>query len=82
MGGQKLWDYNTEPLNFGNIDGYVCLRSVLFFGVSGLMLIYIIIPAIRHFSMKLKPRTFALIALIPFALFILGIIGHNIIIRS
>lgn len=81
MGGQKLWDYNTEPLNFGNIDGYVCLRSVLFFGVSGVMLIYVVNPAIRHFAMKLKPRTFALIAFVPVILFILGIIGHNILLH-
>lgn len=42
--GLRLWDYNVEILNFGNIGGFVCLRSVLFFGVSGLMLMYIIIP--------------------------------------
>ncbi len=27
----RLWDYNTEILNYGNIGGYICLRSVLFF---------------------------------------------------
>ena len=32
----KCWDYNQEILNFGNIGGYVCLRSVLVFGLSGL----------------------------------------------
>lgn len=40
----RLWDYNTEIWNFGNIKGYVCLRSVLFFGVSGLLLIFVVIP--------------------------------------
>ena len=29
--GARYWDYNTEILNFGNIGGFVCLRSVLFF---------------------------------------------------
>ena len=28
--GARYWDYNTEILNFGNIDGFVCLRSVLY----------------------------------------------------
>lgn len=42
--GLRLWDYNVEILNFGNIGGFVCLRSVLFFGFSGLMLVYTIIP--------------------------------------
>ena len=38
--GTRYWDYNTEILNFGNIGGFVCLRSVLIFGVSALMLVY------------------------------------------
>ena len=40
----RLWDYNTEILNFGNINGHICLRSVLLCGISGLFLIYFIIP--------------------------------------
>ena len=40
----RCWDYNQEILNFGNINGYVCLRSVLIFGFSALFLIYILIP--------------------------------------
>ena len=40
----RLWDYNTEIWNFGNIGGYICLRSVLFFGVSGMALVYVVIP--------------------------------------
>ena len=44
----RLWDYNTEIWNFGNINGYVCLRSVLFFGFSGLLLVYVMIPAIIY----------------------------------
>ena len=40
----RLWDYNTEIWNFGNIGGYICLRSVLFFGLSGLALVYMVIP--------------------------------------
>ncbi len=40
----KLWDYNKEMLNFLNINGYVCLRSVLSFGLASLLLIYLILP--------------------------------------
>ena len=40
----KCWDYNQEILNFGNISGYVCLRSVLIFGLSALFLIYVLLP--------------------------------------
>ena len=35
----RLWDYNKEILNFGNIGGYICLRSVLVFGLGGLFLV-------------------------------------------
>lgn len=42
--GLRFWDYNTEILNFGNINGYVCLRSVSFFGLSALLLMYLIVP--------------------------------------
>lgn len=48
LGWTKCWDYNQEILNFGNIDGYVCLRSVLVFGICGLALIYIIIPLLSR----------------------------------
>jgi uncharacterized membrane protein len=40
----RLWDYNTEIWNWGNIKGYVCFRSVLFFGISGVLLVYMVIP--------------------------------------
>lgn len=43
-GGIRCWNYDTEILGFLSIDGYVCLRSVLFFGLSGLILTYLIIP--------------------------------------
>ena len=42
--GKRCWYYNKEILNFGNINGFVCLRSVLFFGLSALLLMYVIIP--------------------------------------
>lgn len=44
LGWVRCWDYNQEILNFGNIDGYVCLRSVLVFGICGLILIYFMLP--------------------------------------
>ena len=46
LGWTKCWDYNQEILNFGNIDGYVCLRSVLIFAFAGLALVYFIVPTL------------------------------------
>ena len=46
LGWTKCWDYNQEILSFGNIDGYVCLRSVLIFAFAGLLLVYFIVPTL------------------------------------
>lgn len=56
--GTRYWDYNTEILNFGNIHGFVCIRSVLFFGLSGLFLIYIIIPLCFFIAQKMNKKKF------------------------
>ena len=42
--GIRLWDYNVEIWNWGNINGFICYRSVGFFAVSGLLLMYAVIP--------------------------------------
>ncbi len=65
----RLWDYNTEIWNWGNIGGYICARSVLFFGLSGLILVYLMVPMATHLAGRIKARPFALLSLIPGALF-------------
>ena len=50
----RLWDYNTEILNYGNIGGYICLRSVLFFGLSGVFLMNIVLPLITKIINKVR----------------------------
>lgn len=40
----RLWNYNNEILNYGNINGFICIRSILSFGLASLLLIYYIIP--------------------------------------
>lgn len=52
--GVRLWDYNTEIWNWLNIGGYVCLRSVLFFGVSAMFLQYVIQPVFEWLIGKKK----------------------------
>lgn len=63
MNGIRCWNYNTEILNFGNIDGFVCLRSVLFFGLSALLLIYVIIPFIFKVARKMNKKTFLILSI-------------------
>lgn len=69
-GGLRCWNYNTEILNFGNIGGFVCLRSVLCFGLSALLLIYIIVPICIYLSKKVNKKTFIVVTTTLFILFI------------
>lgn len=77
----RLWDYNIEIINYGNIGGFVCLRSVLFFGISGLFLIYFIIPWVEKLTKKLTKKTYSIISLSLGILFITDCIVSDIIIK-
>ena len=68
--GLRFWDYNTEILNIGNIGGYVCLRSVSFFGLSALLLIYLIVPLCIYLSTHIKKKTFLIVSISVFSIFL------------
>ena len=61
--GRRLWDYNVEILNFGNINGFVCFRSVFFFGLSGLLLMYVILPFCIYLSKKVNKKVFLILSI-------------------
>lgn len=75
----RLWDYNTEIWNFGNIGGYICLRSIMFFGISGLFLVYVITPFIKSIALKTNKVIFSTITLTLGILFIADFICNNIL---
>lgn len=56
--GIRSWDYNVEIWNWGNLDGYVCARSVLFFAASGLVVQYLVYPLLKRLSRRLEPKVF------------------------
>ena len=66
--GTRYWDYNTEILNFGNIGGFVCLRSVLVFGVSALMLMYLIVPGLIYLTRRVPRKVFMSVVICLFVL--------------
>ena len=70
MNGIRCWDYNTEILNFGNIGGFVCLRSVTFFGLSALLLIYGIVPICIYVSTIIKKEVFLAFSITICAIFL------------
>ena len=73
----RLWDYNVEILNFGNIGGYICLRSVLLFGVSSLLLLYFVLPFFEKLNSK-NNKCVNYISIGLFLLFVLDMILSGI----
>ncbi len=67
-GGVRYWDYNVEMWNWGNIGGFVCLRSVLFFGVSALLLVYTIVPFCINLAKNMSKRAFLTLAILLFGI--------------
>lgn len=63
IAGKRCWDYNQEILNFGSINGFVCLRSVTFFGLSALLLMYVIIPFVFYLAKKMNKKAFLTISI-------------------
>ena len=61
--GLRYWDYNTEILNFGNINGFICLRSVMFFGLSALLLMYAIVPFCFNVASKSNKKVFLIVTI-------------------
>ena len=61
--GLRYWDYNTEILNFGNINGFICFRSVMFFGLSSLLLMYFIVPFCFHVASKSNKKVFLIVTI-------------------
>ncbi len=74
--GTRYWDYNNEILNFGNIGGFVCLRSVLFFGMSALILDYLIVPFCISLAQKMSRRAFLILAITLFSLVMIDELGN------
>lgn len=66
----KCWDYNSEILSFGSINGYVCLRSVIIFGLSSLLLIYLIVPFCFYLAKKMNKKTFLILSYTLCAIFL------------
>lgn len=56
--GLRLWNYNTEMLNWGNIGGYICFRSIAFFSISSLFIVYYIKPFFENISKKYNTKKF------------------------
>ena len=79
--GIRLWNYYEEICNFGNINGYICLRSALFFGFSSLILIYLIIPFLLKYIKSVRRSYMSMISYMLFITFSFDFIMYLILHR-
>ena len=75
----RLWDYNNEILNFGNIGGFICLRSVLLFAFAGLFLVYFVIPLLIKLIKKANQKILEIISYGLIVLFVLDMVIYAIV---
>ena len=81
IAGKRCWDYSQEIHGNLNINGYVCLRSVLVFGIFALLLMYIVIPLCYYLAKKSNKKVFISISVILFSIFMLDEIYNLLIAR-
>ena len=69
----RLWDYSKVMLNWGHVNGYICVRSVITWGVFGLLLMSGLLPLFEKFQNR-HPKVFKVVSIFFFALFALDIV--------
>lgn len=69
----RLWDYSQVILNWGHVNGYICIRSVITWGLFGLLLMYGILPPLEKFQSR-HFKAFNIVTFVLFGLFALDIV--------
>ena len=66
--GARYWNYNEGIWAIGSINGFVCLFSVLGFGVYALILTYSLLPFLERVARKMSRWRFLVLAVSLFSL--------------
>lgn len=69
--GTRYWNYNQGLWAIGDINGFVCPLSVMFFGISSLALVYLIVPALIYLAKRMSKRAFLTLSITLFTLVML-----------
>lgn len=69
----RLWDYSLVILNWGNLNGYICVRSVITWGLMGLFFMCVMLPLFEKFQNR-KPKAFNVVSFVMFGLFVTDIV--------
>ena len=66
--GTRYWNYCDGPWAFGSINGFVCPLSVTIFGLSALLLMYVVLPFCVKLATHMSRRAFLALAISLFVL--------------
>ena len=69
----RLWDYSGVILNWGHVNGYICVRSVITWGIFGLLLMMVVLPLAEKFQ-KRHPKAYNIVTIALFSAFVLDIV--------
>lgn len=73
----RWWDYSDRKFN---INGRICLETLVPFGLLGCLLMYVINPFISNLLLKIPSNVLSIVAVILFILFVIDcIISYSII---
>lgn len=67
----RWWDYTKEPFN---INGRVCLKNSILFGIMGLGFIYYVKPIMEDIAKKIPTNTFNMVNLILFIILMIDVV--------
>ena len=70
---KRLWNYSNVILNWGHVNGYICVRSVVTWGLFGMLLMLGILPLLEKFQNR-RPKAFNIVTIALFGLFVLDIV--------
>ena len=61
--GTRYWNYDHGLWEIGSINGFVCLLSVVIFGLFALALVYAILPMCTYVALKWRKEVFLAVAI-------------------
>lgn len=76
--GTRYWNYDEGVWLIGNINGFVCLLSVVIFAIGALMLVYLVLPVCDYLATKMSKRAFLSLSIALFALVMVDEVGNLI----
>ncbi|MDD2518276.1 MAG: putative ABC transporter permease [Bacilli bacterium] len=75
----RWWDYSTQRFN---LNGRICLQNLIFFGLLGSFMIYILNPPLTNFINNLDIKTVTILTIIVGFIFIVDVVVSFKVIRK